>query len=53
MITFEEMNIKAPKHYKNNPFPYVLTHYHIFEKFREGFLLDSLKPNTSLEWNKS
>jgi len=53
MITFEEMNIKAPKHYKNNPFPYVLTHYHIFEKFREGFLLDSLKPNTSLERNKS
>jgi Family of unknown function (DUF5677) len=52
MITFEEMNIKAPKQYKNNPLPYILTHYHIFEKFRQGFLLNSLQPNTSLERNE-
>jgi hypothetical protein len=43
MITFEEMNIQAPKQYKNNPLPYILTHYHIFEKFKEGFLPSSLE----------
>lgn len=53
MITFEEMNIQAPKQYKNNPLPYILTHYHVFEKFKEGFLPNSLQPNTSLERNES
>ena len=47
MITFEEMNIQAPKKYRDNPIPYILMHNHIFEKFKNGFLSISLKPNNS------